>query len=657
MADETPAEFLKRTTSRGGPASGAPQPGQETPAQFLARTAPKAGDTTKTAETTAPDVPSVDDYAGQDSVNRIIETGVQAYRNTPSFWTSPTGQSTRAQVENMDPYGFGRFIVAPAGDLVAGAFGVGAGLLRGGQEMVRSAIAPINPLLARDIAALPEAFPTGFGNMRPRPRANPLEPPQFIDERMPLSPEFMANPLTPEARTAASRAITDPNALTTPTGIRLAPPPSDAVTGQGGPRVGGAPPGVTPGGLTPEQLAEFDKIPDALPPQRKEIRTRQDAADRADEIIHHFASIGNKEPLPGAEGSLPSITQNSGLATLYRAVRDKDTPVPFETAETNIKKAVKAKLDAMSGTQDDLDAAARKRSATVEPMYKQAWANKTEADPSGAIKTVEDLMESPLKQNDTAMAELRNIHKKLQGQTDPEQLKGITDSIDETIARLKPEGKADRRTLGALDQVDKVITAEISRTTPGFDAAQATFANLSRRIDEMKYFQGRKLTDLQGNPTLGNMRSTLDDIAKKQAGDKFHPADSVTEENLKTLKLMHDQMQRESFTASAGKSLGGSNTFQNLATDSVLRQVGKQVGANLLGTGGGYLADLAAGGGGVTGAVVGNITGNALQGVRTVRAAQAEARQAAGQAMLMKELRERLLNVNNKGVESLRRSP
>lgn len=402
--------------------------------------------------------------------------------------------------------------------------------------------------------------------------------------------------------------------------------------------------------MTPEELA----IPEGLPPLRKEIVTEADAAERANEIIRHFAGIGNKEPLPGTEGTLPHVTQNAGLATLYRAVRDKDTPDLFVRAEKAVKTEAKKKLDVMSGTEDDLNAAVRQREATVEPLYKQAWANKTVADPSGLIKTVDNLMASPLKQNDTAMAALKNIRKKLEGQTDPEQLKGITDSIDATVAELNTAGKADRHTRRALAAVDEAITAEIGRVTPGFDTAQATYANLSRRIDEMKYFQSRKLSDLQGDPTLNNLRTTLDDISKKQAGDKFHPADSVTKENHETLRQLHDQLQREAFTASAGKSLGGSNTFQNFATDSVMKQVAKQAGANVLGTGLGFMGDLMTGGGGVTGAVTGNMLGNVVQGARTVREAQAAARREAGQQMLMQALRERLLNINNKGVDSLR---
>ena len=61
----------------------------------------------------------------------------------------------------MDPYGFGRFIVAPGGDILAGAMGVGNALLHGLQETAYQQIKPVLPSLARDVAALPEAFPFG----------------------------------------------------------------------------------------------------------------------------------------------------------------------------------------------------------------------------------------------------------------------------------------------------------------------------------------------------------------------------------------------------------------------------------------------------------------------------------------------------------------
>lgn len=515
-----------------------------------------------------------------------------------------------------------------------------------------------DPRAGRDVKAIADVLPMalhGFAG----PRALQIDPtplpgrPRYVSER--FAPDV--SQLDPyHAISALIRHDDLENPLAAPDRGAPNQPPAGG-SALGGPRAtlpGGEP---IPTGLTPEQVRELQNVPKDPPPMKSEIITQADADARADEIIRHFGSMGNTEPIPGAVGGLPTITGNGGLATLYRAVRDKEPVNPFLNQETALKKATGDQLKTMSGTEPEYNAAIKNRSDITDPMYKQAWANKTEADPSGPIKTVEDLMQSPLKQNDTAMAELKKIHKKLQGETDPEQLKGITDAIDATVQELNTAGKADRRTRAALAAVDEAITGEISRTTPGFDAAQAKWAELSKRIDEMKYLQGRKLTDLQGQPTLGTLRATLDDIRTKQAGDKFHPADGVTPENIETLRKLHDQAQREAFTASAGKSLGGSNTFQNFATDSVLSRVAKQAGANVLGTGVGYLADLTAGGGGVAGAVTGNMLGNVVQGVRTVRETQAVARREAGQAMLMQALRERLMNIDNKGVEALRRAP
>jgi hypothetical protein len=151
------------------------------------------------------------------------------------------------------------------------------------------------------------------------------------------------------------------------------------------------------------------------------------------------------------------------------------------------------------------------------------------------------------------------------------------------------------------------------------------------------------------------MRSTIDDITKKQAGDKFHPADSVTEENRQALQRIHDQMQREADTRTAGKALG-SNTFQNLATNTMTGKIAGHVGNALVSTGAGMLTDLAAGGGGMTGALTGAAASGALKGYEAQQAAKAAAAQEVGRQMLMRELRDRLLNIDNKGVAALRGS-
>ena len=79
------------------------------------------------------------------AVGRIIEAGREGGANTPdtSGW-APGGLE------------LGRYIVNPVLE-TSGA------LFRGGQQFLQEAFSPISPQLGRDVAALPEAFPTGFG--------------------------------------------------------------------------------------------------------------------------------------------------------------------------------------------------------------------------------------------------------------------------------------------------------------------------------------------------------------------------------------------------------------------------------------------------------------------------------------------------------------
>lgn len=660
MALETADEFLARTAG-GGKGRAVPEDADA----FLRRTAPTAG-----AATTPMAAPSAWQYVPPESGDPDMTPRPSEFPMSVAEWRNalqPTpGYARLPGLAGILPFAFKE--TAPGSGKIdtshpslsdlrtdwgstATALGGNALLdLLEGTGQATSVGGPNAPLAGK---MTPEGTMLLLGGMsslgrdiRFGPRVP--TPPSPGDLRVaPLSADFVANPLTPEARATIAAPSGAPNALNppgtpaTPTGIPVTrePPP---------------PPSPIPTGLTPEQITEFRAIPETLPPLKKEIATPEDAAERADQIVRHFAGIGNKEPIPDTTGGLHTITQNAGLSTLYRAVRDTD-PQPFILAEEGLKKDAMSTLRGISGTADDLAAAKLDRANTTGPMYQKAWANKGVADPSGAIQVGQDILKSPAGQNDTISAEIPRILKKLEGQTDPEQLKGITDSIDETIQSLKVQGKGDRRTLGALDKLDKAITAEIDRSTPGFAAAEKKYSEMSRRIDEMSYLQGRKLTDLQGNPTLGNMRATLDDIARKQAGDKFHPADSVTAENLATLQKVHDQLQREAYAQGAGKSIG-SNTFQNLATNTTIGNIAGHAGNALLSTALGATADLAFGGVGAVGALAGAGASGILKGISANQAAKLAAAREAGRQLLLRELRDRLLNIDNKGLTALRGS-
>lgn len=108
----------------------------------------------------------------------------------------------------------GRNVLAPAGDVAGDILGTAGTAVRGAQGLVANALSPINPLLARDIAALPEAFPLA-GRELGAPNAGAT--PSWTDlksglksvttepwARDPVTGELKAPPGAPPTQTAAS---------------------------------------------------------------------------------------------------------------------------------------------------------------------------------------------------------------------------------------------------------------------------------------------------------------------------------------------------------------------------------------------------------------------------------------------------------------------
>ena len=98
------------------------------------------------------------------------------------------------------------------------------------------------------------------------------------------------------------------------------------------------------------------------------------------------------------------------------------------------------------------------------------------------------------------------------------------------------------------------------------------------------------MVDALGNPTLtpsrymGNLNK-LDDIAKKATGFNGASAEDVfTPEQLQVLHAVGGDLSKKAASESAGRS-AGSNTVQNLASQSLLGEVSKSTGLNLQGSG------------------------------------------------------------------------
>lgn len=148
----------------------------------------------------------------------------------------------------------------------------------------------------------------------------------------------------------------------------------------------------------------------------------------------------------------------------------------------------------------------------------------------------------------------------------------------------------------ALQGTKQALLSEIEKISPLYAQAKDVYQQMSKPVNAMQTGQafldksGSPVVDAMGNPTLTPARyasnlSKLDDIAKKATGFKGASAQEVfTPEQLQVLHAVGGDLSKKATSESAGRS-AGSNTVQNLASQSLLGEVSKSTGLNLQGSG------------------------------------------------------------------------
>jgi hypothetical protein len=198
-AEESPADFLKRTTGKSEPAD---TPG-ETPADFLMRTAPKGAETTKAEPPPPPEMPPGDTQMTTAQVAE--EQRRQATANKSGYFA----------LEPKEP-GFNHLL-----------WSLGAPFAAIGQTALGERPLPTG------VNALQMAAPlAGAGDLRfSKPAIPPSGPPPdayvaanaAAAKEAPLSSGFRADPLTPEAKATIAESGPPPPGTSSPTGIPVPP--------------------------------------------------------------------------------------------------------------------------------------------------------------------------------------------------------------------------------------------------------------------------------------------------------------------------------------------------------------------------------------------------------------------------------------------------
>lgn len=279
------------------------------------------------------------------------------------------------------------------------------------------------------------------------------------------------------------------------------------------------------------------------------------------------------EHVPGSTPTLAQATANPGLATLERSVKASN-PTPFAAISQGNQQARELAVDAMRGDRQSLDDLVTHRASQTDPLREAAFANAQPTDPKPVIDAIDAALASPSGQRDAVQSALTNIRAKLVNpdgamQTDPEQLWGVRMAIGDMLSPLSAGTKSDgrlasRELMSVRDALDPVI----ENGAPGFKGYLKSYADASKAVNSQEFLQGLKLTDSQGNITLGRVDSGLTRIAAMRAKGGANPAKDIPDDTMQKLYALRDDLRRQ-----ANSELGrgsGSDTVQKLGTNQLL---------------------------------------------------------------------------------------
>lgn len=316
----------------------------------------------------------------------------------------------------------------------------------------------------------------------------------------------------------------------------------------------------------------------------------------AGKILNKFAdggptAVNADEIVPGSLPTLAEATGNAGLAGLQRTARDLD-PNRFVPREQANAAARSAAFDGIAGDKAAIELAISARDDAAKPLYGRAFtADAMRQDLAKSAQQArapfagvglsgarEDLATPGLRElaSRPQFRDAVNDARKLAANNgvrldDPlqslEGLHYIKLALDDALNPQAKSAMGRNASNAVMDMRDK-LADELAGISPLYGAARNTFADMSKPINAMESLQGLRLTDAQGNITLAKVKNAIEGLERKRAAPGVDAAKSITDEQLKTLRAIHDDLLRQANTG-LGRS-AGSNTYQNIATDNIL---------------------------------------------------------------------------------------
>lgn len=297
----------------------------------------------------------------------------------------------------------------------------------------------------------------------------------------------------------------------------------------------------------------------------------------ADNIIRKFAqggptTVNAAEIVQGSKPTLAEATGNAGLATLQRGVRDI-RPNAFVEREGLNDTARTALFDEVAGDAGKLAFFRADRAQTAEGLYGKALDPANQQQMTPFLKgQITQLLKRPSITEARKVAQQWAIERGEKPSLDGslQALHDVKTALDDKIAKAVQENQGGQ--VKALEATKNKLLMVMEKLSPDYAAARSTYAEMSKPVNAMETLQGLRLTDAQGNITLAKVQNALRNLQAQIDAPGANSAKSVTAEQMQALTAIRDDLLRKS-NQSLGKSIG-SNTFQNIATDNIISNVG-----------------------------------------------------------------------------------
>jgi hypothetical protein len=508
--------------------------------------------------------------------------------------------------------------LAIAGDL---ALRGGSALIRGGQEAaVRTGEAVGAPQLGRDIAALPEAFPTGFHDMVAPGSVNPLAmvrpgvaavsaadraiaaaradealvprptvaqpggevPPPAPPADMPTIPpgvQTRGNVLSPPAN--------DPAPLPPGYDLGRVPEPVPASADAPASRVPPAnpltPPEAAPAARSAGAAANPDPIPDPMQAERVrnlESQIQQTAEDRAQPGTDAQGRPVLVDDTPYVEG-IPERARHEQEYSPHNSLDHKsfyrnDTAYRAD-ADSVARMRNEGMVDTLRNDAGDaisLEAAHEARSQ-FSPDRLGVFRDEQPVDASGLLAHVNDILDREGARPDVArvLTPVRDALMDREGdpQTMPSRIyvarKVITDMLQKSVrgtSDMADSVRASRHFLTSmLPDFDQVIGDGAPQFRTGY---MDKWHEMSIPIDQQEFLQRyvngpRRVTGQDGYLQLSRVNRMLDDVVAGMKKPGNDPAKSLTDEQIQRIVNVRNELQSQSLAKRYG-AVDGSDTTQ-----------------------------------------------------------------------------------------------